>query len=171
MVGDPFGRERSCQAEASLTRTGDERREVTVEFIDMSGTGHPRSAGPQPSPPSSSRLPNQTAGLSPEMEPTPRRLPLTEIASVFVVPVTGLGGVAEGALTALLNVTAVNARGPGFMTVFPCGTDLPNASNLNFANGDTLPNAVVAQVSLQGTVCVYPSQTTDLVVDINGDAT
>ena len=35
------------------------------------------------------------------------------------------------AVAAVLNVTYVDAKGPGFVTVFPAGTSRPNASNLN----------------------------------------
>jgi hypothetical protein len=90
--------------------------------------------------------------------------------SVTEVQVAGLGGVPAGAKTAMLNVTAIEASSAGFMTVFPCGTPVPTASNLNFAAGQTIPNAVVAKIGDGGRVCIYTSASAHLVVDVNGYA-
>jgi subtilisin family serine protease len=87
------------------------------------------------------------------------------------VQVAGAGGVPAGAVTAALNVTALNAGAAGFVTVFPCDASLPVASNLNFAAGDTIPNAVVAKLSSTGSVCLYTSAPAGLIVDVNGYAT
>jgi hypothetical protein len=91
--------------------------------------------------------------------------------SVTVVHVAGAGGVPAAARTALLNVTALEATDAGYLTVFPCGTTPPNASNLNVATGDTIPNAVVARLASDGTVCVYASVVAGLLVDVDGYAT
>ena len=72
---------------------------------------------------------------------------------------------AEGVV---LNVTAVNARAPGYLTVFPCGAAPPDASNLNYATGQTIPNSVIAKVGAGGRVCVFTSAQADLLVDVNG---
>lgn len=90
--------------------------------------------------------------------------------SVTEVQVAGLGGVPPQARTAMLNVTAVQALSDGFMTVFPCGTPVPTASNLNYAAGQTIANAVVAKIGDGGRVCIYTSSAAHLVVDVNGDA-
>jgi hypothetical protein len=90
--------------------------------------------------------------------------------SVTAVQVAGLAGVPAGASTAMLNVTAIEATNPGFMTVFPCGTAVPTASNLNYAAGQTIPNAVVAKIGDGGQVCIYTSSAAHLVVDVNGNA-
>jgi hypothetical protein len=37
------------------------------------------------------------------------------------------------------NLTATNVDGPGYVTVFPCGSPRPYASNINFASVSTLP--------------------------------
>jgi len=54
------------------------------------------------------------------------------------VPTTGVGAV-------VLNITAVAPTTGGYLTIHPTGTPKPNASNLNFAPGQTIPNLVVAQ--------------------------
>ena len=53
----------------------------------------------------------------------------------------------------LLNTTIVGPSGGGFLTVYPCGTTPPNASNLNFAAGQVVPNLVDAKIGSGGTVC------------------
>ena len=57
---------------------------------------------------------------------------------------------------------------PGYVTAYPCGVQPPDASNLNFMAGQTIPNAVIAQVGAGGAVCLYTSTATHLVVDVNG---
>jgi hypothetical protein len=83
------------------------------------------------------------------------------------LPASGIGAVA-------LNVTAVEGfddKGYGFVTAYPCDsltTDVPNASNLNFAGGETIPNAVIAPVSADGYVCFSVYGNTHLLVDASG---
>jgi Leucine-rich repeat (LRR) protein len=69
-----------------------------------------------------------------------------------------------------LNVTAVAPDAPGHLTVYPCGTERPLASNLNYTAGAVVPNAVLAKVGVGGKVCIYSKATTHLVVDVNGYA-
>jgi hypothetical protein len=69
-----------------------------------------------------------------------------------------------------LNVTAIGISSSsygGYLTVYPCDTR-PNASNLNFVAGQTVPNAVIAPVSSRGTVCFYVYGIADIIVDANG---
>ena len=62
--------------------------------------------------------------------------------------VAGRGGVAAGASAVVLNVTATDPSGAGYLTVWPCETDAPpNASNLNFSAGRTVPNSVIVPLS------------------------
>ena len=68
----------------------------------------------------------------------------------------------------MLNVTVVGPAGSGYVTVYPCGASRPNVSNVNFAAGQILANLVVATVSAQGTICLYTSVPTHLVVDVFG---
>ena len=91
--------------------------------------------------------------------------------TITTVQVAGRGGVPPNAVTAVLNVTALEANAPGFVTVYPCDAGLPDASNLNYTTGDTIPNAVIAKLSSTGTVCVYTYASAGLIVDVNGYAT
>ena len=88
--------------------------------------------------------------------------------SITELRVAGVRTVPAGVGTVVLNVTVTEPAGAGFVTVFPCGVDQPLASNLNFAAGQTVPNAVVVKVGANGSVCLYSSQAAHLVVDVNG---
>lgn len=90
--------------------------------------------------------------------------------TTIAVTVAGRGGVPIDATSVLLNVTAVQPSGTGYLTVYPCGT-LPLASNVNYRAGQVVPNAVLAQLDDDGQVCIYSVAATDLVVDVVGAST
>jgi trimeric autotransporter adhesin len=93
---------------------------------------------------------------------------IRDAGSTLQLKVATRGGVAADAVAVALNVTAVGASGDGFVTVFPCGSDRPTASNLNFTAGSITPNAVITQIGNGGNVCLFVSAATHLVVDVNG---
>ena len=86
------------------------------------------------------------------------------------VQVTGAGGIPGSGVTAVvMNVTATGTSSAGFFTVFPTGGALPNASNLNWTAGMTVPNRVIVPVGANGQVSVYNGLgKADLIVDVNG---
>ncbi len=88
--------------------------------------------------------------------------------SVTELAITARAGIPDGSRAVVLNVTVTGAQSSGYITVFPCDSGRPNASNLNFLVGDTVPNAVVAKLSAAGTICVFTSASTDLIVDASG---
>ena len=57
---------------------------------------------------------------------------------------------------------------PGYVAVYPCGTQIPTASNINFIAGDTAANLVIAKIGVGGAVCIFNSAGVDLIADING---
>ncbi len=77
-----------------------------------------------------------------------------------LTPASGIGAVS-------LNVTVTDATAAGFLTVYSCGTR-NTVSNLNFAAGSTVPNAVITPISATGTICIYSSSPVNVLVDING---
>ena len=81
---------------------------------------------------------------------------------------TGVAGVPVGVDAVVLNVTAVLARSAGFATVYPCGEARPEASNLNFVAGQTVPNLVIARPGVGGKVCVFSDTTIDVLADVSG---
>jgi hypothetical protein len=88
--------------------------------------------------------------------------------SVTQVPISGLGGVPGSASTMVLNVTATDSTSSGYVTVFACGESVPDSSNLNFAVGQTVANAVVTGVGSRSSVCVFTSAQAHIIVDVNG---
>lgn len=67
-----------------------------------------------------------------------------------------------------INVTITSPDQHGFLTVWPCDEPMPDASNLNFARGETRANLVVAKFSDLGTVCMRSTATTHLIADVSG---
>ena len=97
-------------------------------------------------------------------------VPVRQIGGDYVleVQVSGRNNIAPTGVNAVsLNVTAANATGTGYITVYPCGTR-PEISSLNFNAGDTVPNAVIARLSETGTLCFYSNVAVDIIADING---
>ncbi|HSP28736.1 MAG TPA: hypothetical protein VLN74_09325, partial [Ilumatobacteraceae bacterium] len=82
--------------------------------------------------------------------------------------VAGVGGVPLDASAVALNFTVVNAREAGFATVYPCGLPRPEASNLNYAAGQTVANVVIARPGVGGRVCVFSYSTGDVLADVAG---
>ena len=83
--------------------------------------------------------------------------------------VDGVGQQIPSSATAVaLNVTVTKPQGAGFITVYPCSAERPNASNLNYVAGDTVANNVIAPIGSNGFVCVYTQSTTDVIVDVSG---
>jgi hypothetical protein len=96
-------------------------------------------------------------------------LGMRSAGTVTTVQVAGQGGVPAGATSAVLNITVTEPQGSGFVTVFPCDAEsVPNTSNLNYTAGQTVPNAAFVKLSAAGTVCLFTSNSVQLVVDVNG---
>jgi hypothetical protein len=85
------------------------------------------------------------------------------------VKVIGFGTtkVPAGAGTVVLNVTAVDPADAGVLTVFPCGSPAPLASNGNL-QGVTDASLVSVKVGDGGRVCIKTTGSTDLIADILG---
>jgi YVTN family beta-propeller protein len=69
-----------------------------------------------------------------------------------------------------LNFAAIPRRGAplGYLTVWPAGEGQPVVSTLNALTGTVTANAAIVPAGQNGAISVYPSQGTDLVIDING---
>ncbi len=69
-----------------------------------------------------------------------------------------------------INLAAIprNAAPLGFLTVWPTGESRPTSSTLNATTGTIVANAAIVPAGDHGHISVYPSQDTDLVIDING---
>jgi large repetitive protein len=74
----------------------------------------------------------------------------------------------SGASTLVANVTATDATGPGFVTIWPSG-DIPNASNLNLDKvGQTSPNQITTPLGADGSLNLFTWAGTHLIVDVAG---
>ncbi|MBV8159447.1 MAG: hypothetical protein JO265_00840 [Acidimicrobiia bacterium] len=88
----------------------------------------------------------------------------------IAVQAAGVGGVPPTGVSAVvLNVTVTNPDAGSYLTVYPDGSAVPTASNLNFGPGQTVPNLVVASVGADGMVDVYNAAgSADVIVDVAG---
>lgn len=90
---------------------------------------------------------------------------------VTEVEVTGRAGVPEGAVSAILTVTAVTPDLRGFLSAYTCGGVPPQTSTVNYEAGQTIAGQVVVGLSDDGTVCIRSQRAMDLVVDVVGFTT
>ena len=92
--------------------------------------------------------------------------------TALTLQIDGIGGVpATGVSAVAMNVTVTAPSAPaGHITVYPDGTTLPTASNLNFTAGETVPNLVITPVGSDGEVDLYNGSagTVQLVADVSG---
>ncbi len=86
------------------------------------------------------------------------------------VDVTGVAGIPDSGVAAVvLNVTATEAGGAGYVTVFPTGGTMPVASALNLAeSGHTAPNLVTVPVGTEGRVSFFTQSGAHLLADVAG---
>jgi hypothetical protein len=56
----------------------------------------------------------------------------------------------------------------GYLSVWPAGGSQPSVSTLNNPTATYVANAAIVPAPPDGRIAVYPSQSTDLVIDING---
>lgn len=69
---------------------------------------------------------------------------------------------------AVLNITATDGSGGGFVTAYPAGSPRPTASVVNFEAGQSVANSMIAKVNADRKITVYVSQSAHLVVDVQG---
>ena len=81
--------------------------------------------------------------------------------------VAGRCDVDDDAIAAALTVTAVDAGGPGYVTLYPGGTERPTASTLNYGAGDVVANMQLTRLG-DGAVTAFTLASAHLVVDVTG---
>ena len=67
-----------------------------------------------------------------------------------------------------LNFSVVPHSSLSYMTVWPTGEPRPTVSTLNDIPGAIIANAAIVVAGTSGSVSLYPTDDTDLVIDING---
>jgi len=86
----------------------------------------------------------------------------------FTLP--GLGGcnIPTSAIAYSLNVTVVPQGPLGYLTIWPTGEAQPLVSTLNSPDGRVKANAAIVPAGTSGAVSVYVTNTTDVILDIDG---
>ncbi|MEM7609879.1 MAG: hypothetical protein AAF411_31415, partial [Myxococcota bacterium] len=87
---------------------------------------------------------------------------------VVEIPLGALPGMPDAAWTVAANVAALNSDEFGFLTLFPCGGEVPNASNVNYAPGEVSSALTVASLGPSARLCVFSRTRADLIVDVLG---
>ena len=78
-------------------------------------------------------------------------------------------GIPANAVAYSLNVTVVTTGRLGYLTIWPTGEGQPIVSTMNSPDGRTKANAAIVPAgSSSGAVSVYVSDTTNVILDING---
>jgi len=85
----------------------------------------------------------------------------------FAIPQLGSCGIPASASVYSLNVTVVPHGPLGYLTIWSAGEVQPYASTMNSPDGRTKANAAIVPAG-NNAVSVYVSDTTDLVLDIDG---
>jgi hypothetical protein len=94
--------------------------------------------------------------------------PVMTGGSARAFPVGGRCGVPADARAFAMNVTVV-PRGPlSYLTLWPTGGVQPFVSTLNSFKGRILANAALVPAGANGNVSVFVTDTTDVILDING---
>ncbi len=86
----------------------------------------------------------------------------------IVVDVAGRGGVAEDADAVVVNLTATQTDGFGYLTAWPCDASMPVVSNVNYGPGETNPNLATVKLAADGSMCIYSSASSHVVADVAG---
>lgn len=96
-----------------------------------------------------------------------RTLSESELSNYYDIDVQD-SGLPDDARSVLVNLTATESFGSGFLTGFRSTLPRPNTSMLNHGDGQTIANSAFIPVSEDGTIRVYTSAWSEVVVDIQG---
>jgi YVTN family beta-propeller protein len=85
-------------------------------------------------------------------------------------PISGAGtcGVFASAAAYSMNVSVVPQGPLGYLTVWPAGQPQPLVSTLNSLDGRIKANAAIMPAGASGEISVYATNTTNVIVDVNG---
>lgn len=112
---------------------------------------------------------NRLRTITPIRADDSRQDPGRRIVPASTERVIDLGDVVPDGATAVVgNLTATEPVDDGFMTVYPCGTSLPLASNLNFVTGESRAVAVAVGLGPGERLCVQSNVATHIVFDVTG---
>jgi DNA-binding beta-propeller fold protein YncE len=85
-------------------------------------------------------------------------------------PISGAGncGILASAAVYSMNVSVVPQGSLGYLTVWPAGQPQPLVSTLNSLDGRIKANAAIVPAGTSGEISVYATNTTNVIVDVNG---
>src|ERR1022692_825038 len=86
----------------------------------------------------------------------------------FAISGAGTCGILASAAAYSMNVSVVSGGPLGYLTVWPAGQLQPLASTLNSLDGRIKANAAIVPAGASGEISVYASNTTNVIVDVNG---
>ncbi|MEU6233367.1 hypothetical protein ABZ885_10050, partial [Kitasatospora sp. NPDC047058] len=88
----------------------------------------------------------------------------------LTLQITGRANVPAGVKAVILNITATETEGNGYLSAWANGTTQPTASNLNWTPGQTIPNLVIVPVGPDGKVNLLNGSgtPTHLIADVFG---
>jgi hypothetical protein len=77
---------------------------------------------------------------------------------------------ASGASAVAMNLTVADSTRAGFITAYPAGQSLPNASNVNYGPGQIVANSSIVPVGTNGQIVFHNSSSgpVDLIADASG---
>src|SRR5262249_17493484 len=109
------------------------------------------------------RVMDTRAGLGPLGGPI-----LTGGAARTVPMLASACGLPPTAVAYSLNMTIVPSGAVGFLTTWPSGSPQPLVSTLNDPTGTVVANAAIVPAGTGGSIDVFVTQSTHLLIDVNG---
>jgi uncharacterized repeat protein (TIGR03803 family) len=106
------------------------------------------------------RNPDGTFGGPPISGGTARSFPLAQSGNPCNIP--------SNAIAYSLNVSVVPQGPLGYLTIWPTGEDRPLVATLNSLDGRIKADAAIVASGMGGAVSVYVTNTTNVILDING---
>ncbi|HLJ45987.1 MAG TPA: BACON domain-containing carbohydrate-binding protein [Bryobacteraceae bacterium] len=101
--------------------------------------------------------------------PTPFGTPSMAAGSTRAFPITQSGcNIPANAQAYSLNVTVVPPGPLTYLTIWPTGQPQPVVSTLNAVDGSVVANAAIVPAGTNGSISVFVSDATDVIIDING---
>jgi len=83
--------------------------------------------------------------------------------------VAGANGIPSTATAVVANLTVTNTAAASYLSAWPDGDPRPNASDLNWVAGKTVPNLVVVKLGTNGKLDVFNAAgSTDVILDVVG---
>lgn len=92
--------------------------------------------------------------------------PLVPANSTHVIDLSD--EVPDGTAAIVANLTIAGPMGRGFSTAYPCGTDVPNTSNVNVATKEARASAIIVGLDAQRRLCVTTTVDAHVIVDLAG---